>query len=99
MNLLPHNLGGNGQQTTMQLKTKPSMGLDRIHPRVLRKLVEDPIKPLSVMEFPGHWKWANVTLSCKKGWNEKLESYRHVNLTALSVKVMEKSLIILSAIM
>lgn len=59
------------------------MAPDRTHPRVLRELVEEFIKLLSIiyqqskstMEVPGHWKLVNVTANNKKGWNEKPGNY------------------------
>ncbi|KAJ7404809.1 RNA-directed DNA polymerase from mobile element jockey [Willisornis vidua] len=52
-----------------------SMGLDRTHPRVLRKLVEESIKPLSIIyqqsgsaeKVHADWKLAYVTPINKKG--------------------------------
>ncbi|GAB0183934.1 mitochondrial enolase superfamily member 1 [Grus japonensis] len=87
------------------LDTHKSMGLDGIHPRVLRQLVEVLTKPLSIVyqqfwltrEVPVDWRLANVTSTYKKGRQEDLGSYRPVSLTSVPGKVMEQ--IILSAIM
>ena len=86
------------------LHTHKCMGLDGIHPRVLREPVEVLTKPLSVIyqlswltrEVPLGWKLANVTPIYKKGWKEDVGNYRPVSLTLVPGKVMEQ--IILSAI-
>ncbi|GAB0188263.1 mitochondrial enolase superfamily member 1 [Grus japonensis] len=87
------------------LDTHKSMRLDRIHPRVERKLAEVLTKSLSIIyqqswltrEVPVDWRLANVTPIYKKGWKEDLGNYRPVSLTSVLGKVMEQ--IILSAIM
>ncbi|GAB0183641.1 mitochondrial enolase superfamily member 1 [Grus japonensis] len=88
------------------LDTPKSMGLDGIHPRVLRKLAEVLTKPLSTIyqqswltrEVPVDWRLANVMLRIhRKGWKEDLENYRPVSMTSVSGKIMER--IILYAIM
>jgi len=51
------------------------MGPDEIHPRVMRELVEELAKPLSVIyqqswltgEVPNDWRIASVMPICKKG--------------------------------
>ncbi|KAK4815342.1 LOW QUALITY PROTEIN: hypothetical protein QYF61_000174 [Mycteria americana] len=80
------------------------MGLDEIHPGVLRKLAEVLTKPLSTIyqqswltgEVPVGWGLANVTPIYKKGLKKDLGNYRPVRLTSVPGKVMEQ--IILSAI-
>ncbi|KAK4819370.1 hypothetical protein QYF61_001649 [Mycteria americana] len=87
------------------LDSHKSMGLDGIHPRVLRELAEVLTKPLSIIyqqswltgEVAADWRLANVTPIYKKGWKEDLGNYRPVSLTSVLGKVMEQ--IILSAIM
>ncbi|KAK4826708.1 hypothetical protein QYF61_010923 [Mycteria americana] len=87
------------------LDTHKSMGLDGIHPRVLRELAEVLTKPLSILyqqswltrEVPVDWRLANVTPIYKKGRKEALGNYRPVSLTSVPGKVMEQ--IILSASM
>ncbi|KAK4828285.1 LOW QUALITY PROTEIN: hypothetical protein QYF61_024950 [Mycteria americana] len=81
-----------------------SMGLDGIHPRVLRELAEVLTKPLSIIyqqswltgEVPVDWRLANVTLIYEKGRKEDLGNYRPVSLTSVPGKVIEQ--IILGAI-
>ncbi|KAK4827375.1 hypothetical protein QYF61_017313, partial [Mycteria americana] len=81
-----------------------SMGLDGIHPRVLRELVEELAKPLSIIyqqswltgEVPNNWRLANLMPIYKKGWKEDLGNYRLVGLTSVPGKVMER--FILSAL-
>ena len=56
------------------------MGPDEIHPRVLRELVEEIAKLLSIIyqrslltgEVPEDWRLANVTPIYKKGCREDL---------------------------
>ncbi|PKU33838.1 rna-directed dna polymerase from mobile element jockey-like [Limosa lapponica baueri] len=79
-----------------------SMGLDGIHPKVLRELADVLTKPLSIAyqqswltrEVPVDWRLANVMPIYKK---EDPGDYRPVSLTSVPGKVMEQ--IILSAIM
>ncbi|KAK4813791.1 hypothetical protein QYF61_026373 [Mycteria americana] len=86
------------------LDTHKSMGLDGIHPRVLRELVEVLTKPLSILyqqswlsgEVPLDWRLANVMPFYKKSQKEDPGNYRPVSLTSVLGKVMEQ--IILSAI-
>ncbi|KAK4816316.1 hypothetical protein QYF61_015000 [Mycteria americana] len=60
------------------LDTHKSMGLDGIHPRVLRELVEELATPLSIVyqqswltgEVPDNWRLASVTPIYKKGQKE-----------------------------
>ncbi|GAB0197912.1 hypothetical protein GRJ2_002256600 [Grus japonensis] len=87
------------------LDTHRSMGLDGIHPRVLRKLVEVLTKPLSIIyqqswltqEVPVDWRLANVMPIHRKGQKEDPGNYRPVSLTLVLGKVMEQ--IILSVVM
>ncbi|KAK4810383.1 hypothetical protein QYF61_022086 [Mycteria americana] len=86
------------------LDAHKSIGLDGIHPRVLRELVAVLTKPLSILyqqswltgEVPIDWRLANVTPIYKKGRKEDTGNYRPVSLTSVPGKVMEQ--IILSAI-
>ena len=73
------------------------MGLDGIHPSVLRELAEELTKPLSIIyqqswspgEVPDGWRLADVTPLYKKGWKEGLGNYSPVSLTLVPGKVME----------
>ncbi|GAB0175572.1 mitochondrial enolase superfamily member 1 [Grus japonensis] len=86
------------------LDTHKSMGLDGIHPRVLRELVEVLTKSLSIIyqqswltgEVPVGWTLANVTPINKKGQNEDPGNYRPESLASMLERVMEQ--IILNAI-
>ncbi|GAB0179804.1 mitochondrial enolase superfamily member 1 [Grus japonensis] len=78
------------------------MGLDGIHPGVLRDLVEVLTKPLSIIyqqswitrEVPVDWKLANVMSIHKKGQKEDPGNYRPVTLTLVLGKVMEQIILI-----
>ncbi|KGL87982.1 hypothetical protein N301_00239, partial [Charadrius vociferus] len=87
-----------------RLEVHKSMGLDGIHPRVLRELAGVLTRPLCIIyeqswlsgEVPADWRLANVTLIYKKGRKEDPENYKLVSLTSVPGKVMEQ--IILSVI-
>ncbi|KAK4831533.1 hypothetical protein QYF61_018135 [Mycteria americana] len=80
------------------LDTHKSMGLDGIHPRVLRELVEVLTQPLSIIyqqswltgEVPVDWRLASVTPIYKKGWKGDPGNYKAVSLTSVMGKVMEQ---------
>ncbi|PKU41211.1 rna-directed dna polymerase from mobile element jockey- hypothetical protein [Limosa lapponica baueri] len=86
------------------LEAHKSMGLDGLHPRVLKELADVLAKPLSIIyrkswltgEVPMDWRVANVTPIYKKGKKEDPGNYRPVSLTSIPGKVMEH--VILSAI-
>ncbi|KFO81376.1 Putative 115 kDa protein in type-1 retrotransposable element R1DM, partial [Cuculus canorus] len=87
-----------------QLDTHKSMGLDGIHPRVLKEQADVLSKPLSVIfqqswltgEVPLDWRLPDVVPIYKKGCREDPGNYRPVSLTSVPGKVMEQ--VILSAI-
>ena len=84
--------------------THKSVGLDGIHPRALRELVEVLTKALPIIyqqswltgEVPVHCRLANVTPIYRKGWKEELGNCKPASLTSVTGNVMEQ--IILSAI-
>ncbi|KAK4818500.1 hypothetical protein QYF61_014230 [Mycteria americana] len=86
------------------LDTHKSMGPEGIHLRVLRELVEELAKPLSIIyqqswltgEVLADWRLANVTPIYKKGQKEDLGNHRPVSLTLVLGKIMER--FILSAL-
>ncbi|RMC12154.1 hypothetical protein DUI87_11289 [Hirundo rustica rustica] len=80
------------------LDTHKSMGPDGIHPRVMRELVDELAKPLSIIcqhswligEVPNDWKLANVTPIHKKGGREDPSNYKPDSLTSVPGKIMEQ---------
>jgi len=80
------------------------MGPDGIHQRLLRELVEELAKPLSIIyqqswltgEVPDDWRIASVTPIYKKGRKEDARNYRPVSLTSVPRKIMKQ--FILSAL-
>jgi len=72
------------------------MGLDGIHPRVLKELAEELAKPLSIIyqqswltgEVSDDWGIASVTPVYKRGLKEDPRNYRPVSLTSVPGKVM-----------
>jgi len=71
------------------LDTHKSMEPDGNNPRVLRELVEDLAKPLSIIyqqsrltgELPGDLRSANMMSIHKKGQKEDPGNYRPISLT------------------
>ncbi|KAK4816237.1 hypothetical protein QYF61_013645 [Mycteria americana] len=86
------------------LDTHKSMEPDGIQPRVLRELVEELAKPLSIIyqeswltgEVPDDWSLAYLTPIYKKGQKEDLGNYTPVSLASVLGKIMER--FILSAL-
>ncbi|CAM4538200.1 unnamed protein product [Lepidochelys olivacea] len=76
------------------------MGLDVLHPRVLKELADVIAEPLAIIfenswrsrEVPDDWKNANVVPIFKKGKEENPGNYRPVSLTSGPGKIMEQVL-------
>ncbi|GAB0184011.1 mitochondrial enolase superfamily member 1 [Grus japonensis] len=86
------------------LDTHKSMGLDGIHPRVLRELVEVLTKPFSIIyqqswlteEVPVDWRLANVTPIYKKGRKEPGKVMEQVIFNAITWHIQDNQVIRLS---
>ena len=94
----PHTIQEETVRDLLKLDYQRSMGPDKIHPQMLRELVEVIDKLLYIMyqcswltgEAPEDWRLASVTLVYKKGSKKDPGNYTPVSLTSVPGKVTEQ---------
>lgn len=82
----------------MKLDKTKSMGVDCVHPHVLKECATKFALPLSIIftesiksgAIPDKWKEANISSIFKKGSRVQRGNYRGISLTSVSGKLMEK---------
>ena len=83
-----------------KLNTTKSMGQDKVHPRVLKELIDTIKTPLTILfnatiaegAIPELWKQGNISAIHKKGDKRAAANYRPVSLTSVICKLMESVL-------
>lgn len=86
------------REQLMNLNVNKSVGVDKVHPHVLKECSDSLSRPLSLIfkksfysgVIPDEWLVANITPLFKKGNKLEPTNYRPVSLTSIVCKIMEK---------
>ncbi|PKU42697.1 rna-directed dna polymerase from mobile element jockey-like [Limosa lapponica baueri] len=89
------------QDHLRNLKVHKPMGPDEVHLWVLRELLDEVAKPVSIIfekscqpsEVPADWKRGNVTAIFRNGKMEEPGNYRPASLSSVPGKIMEQILL------